>query len=61
LSSHRNTSDLSSKQRQRFQETGPVKPLAFVSTLGMTEPCAFKVKEALEAKGREVIIARKTG
>ena len=46
---------------QRFQGEGALKPLAFISTLGTTEPCAFKVREALEAKGREVIIFHTTG
>jgi uncharacterized protein (UPF0261 family) len=46
---------------QGFQEAGALKPLAFITTLGTTDPCAFRVKEALEAKGREVIIFHTTG
>jgi uncharacterized protein (UPF0261 family) len=47
--------------RQEVQEVGTLKPLAFIGTLGTTEPCALKVKEALEAKGMEVIIFHTTG
>jgi uncharacterized protein (UPF0261 family) len=47
--------------RQGLQEDGALKPLAFIGTLGTTEPCALKVKEALEAKGMEVIIFHTTG
>jgi uncharacterized protein (UPF0261 family) len=46
---------------QTFCEAGTAQPLALISTLGTTEPCAFKVKEALEARGREVIIFHTTG
>lgn len=42
------------------EDVGP-KPLAFVGTLGISEPCAHKVRDALEAKGREVIIFHTTG
>jgi uncharacterized protein (UPF0261 family) len=47
--------------RQGFQEVGSLKPLAFITTLGTTDPCALRVKEALEAKGMEVIIFHTTG
>ncbi len=43
------------------QETGSLKPLAFIATLGTTDPSAFRVREALEAKGMEVIIFHTTG
>jgi uncharacterized protein (UPF0261 family) len=47
--------------KQGPQKEGALKPLAFIGTLGTTEPCAFKVRELLEAKGREVIIFHTTG
>lgn len=47
--------------KQRFLEEESQKPLAFIGTLGTSEPCALRVKEALEAKGREVIIFHTTG
>lgn len=47
--------------KQGPQESDTLKPLAFIGTLGTTEPCALKVKETLEAKGMEVIIFHTTG
>ncbi len=47
--------------KQEFQQDDALKPLAFISTLGTTEPCAYNVRKTLEAKGREVIIFHTTG
>jgi uncharacterized protein (UPF0261 family) len=47
--------------RQSFPKNEVLKPLAVIGTLGTTEPCALKVREALEAKGKEVIIFHTTG
>ncbi|UCD82586.1 MAG: Tm-1-like ATP-binding domain-containing protein [Desulfobacterales bacterium] len=43
-----------------MQETTE-KPLAFISTLGTTEACAQRIRQALEKKGSEVVIFHTVG
>jgi uncharacterized protein (UPF0261 family) len=47
--------------RQEFYESDNPKPLVFIGTLGTSEPSALRIKQAVEAKGREVIIFHTTG
>ena len=47
--------------RQEFRESDDPKPLVFIGTLGTSEPSALRIKKAVEAKGREVIIFHTTG
>jgi uncharacterized protein (UPF0261 family) len=47
--------------RQTFQESSDLRPLVFIGTLGTSEPSALRIKQAIEAKGREVIIFHTTG
>jgi uncharacterized protein (UPF0261 family) len=46
---------------QEFYEIDKAKPLVFIGTLGISEPSALRVKQAVEAKGREVVIFHTTG
>jgi uncharacterized protein (UPF0261 family) len=47
--------------RQAPHESESTKPLVFIGTLGTSEPSALRIKRAVEAKGREVIIFHTTG
>jgi uncharacterized protein (UPF0261 family) len=47
--------------RQEFRDRDDRTPLVFIGTLGTSEPSALRIKQAVEAKGREAIIFHTTG